>query len=77
MREFLGSAYGTQAPDHSTISRTRQRIALEAHKEVFAWVVGQLREAGLAAGLNVVVDATTLAANAALSSLRRMDSGED
>ena len=77
LREFLGFDYGTQAPDHSTISRTRQRIALEAHKEVFAWVVGQLREAGLAEGCKVGVDATTLAASAALNSLQRKDSGED
>ena len=77
LREFLGFDYSTQAPDHSTISRTRQRIALEAHKEVFAWVVGQLREAGLAAGCKVGVDATTLAASAALNSLQRKDSGED
>ena len=77
LREFLGCGYGTQTPDHSTISRTRQRIALEAHKEVFAWVLGQLREAGLAAALKVGVDSATLEANAALQTLDRKDTGED
>ena len=74
LRRFLGYELHQNPPDHSTISRTRRRISLEAHEEVFAWVLQQLREAGLAAGRTVAVDATMLFANAALRTLRRKDS---
>ncbi len=77
IRAFLGLGLTDSAPDHSTISRTRQRIALEAHSDVFGWVLERLQEAGLAKGSTVGVDATTLQANASLSTLQRKDSGED
>ena len=80
LRRFLGYGLHESTPDHSTLSRlsrTRQRIALEAHAAVFAWVLGRLREAGLASGETVAVDATTLEANAALKGLRRKDTGEE
>ena len=76
LRAFLGYEFGNDTPDHSTLSRTRTRIALEAHTKVFEWVLERLREAGLAEGAKVGVDATTLEANAALETLRRKDSGE-
>ena len=44
---------------------------------MFAWVVQRLQAAGLARGRTVGVDATTLAAGAALRRLQRKDSGED
>lgn len=28
-----------EAPDHTTISRTRRLIDVEAHQQVFAWVL--------------------------------------
>ena len=77
MRGFLGLGITDSTPDHSTVSRTRQRIALEAHSDVFGWVLERLQEAGLAKGATVGVDATTLQANASLSTLQRKDSGED
>lgn len=76
LRAFLGYEFGNDTPDHSTLSRTRTRIALEAHTKVFEWVLERLRAAGLAEGAKVGVDATTLEANAALETLRRKDSGE-
>ena len=76
LRQFLGYALQEATPDHSTLSRTRRRIPLETHAEVFAWVLGRLREAGLANGKLVAVDSTTLEANAALETLRRKDTQE-
>jgi transposase len=63
-------------PDHSTISRTRRRIAVETHEAVFGWVLGRLAEAGLLKGKTLGVDATTLEANAALRSIVLRDTGE-
>ena len=73
LRAFLGYELSESPPEHSTISRTRQRISLETHEQVFAWVLEQLRSAGLANGSTVAVDATMLFANAALRTLRRKD----
>ena len=76
LRRFLGYALQEATPDHSTLSRTRRRIPVETHEQVFGWVLGRLREAGLARGKAVAVDSTTLEANAALETLRRKDTGE-
>ncbi len=73
-RRFLGYELQQSPPDHSTLSRTRRRISLETHEQVFAWVLQRLRKAGLADGRTVAVDATMLFANAALRTLRRKDS---
>jgi hypothetical protein len=63
-------------PDHSTISRTRRLIALEAHRAVFTWVLQCLSAAGLVKGKTIGIDAPTLEANAALRSIVRRDTGE-
>ena len=75
-RHFLGYALTEATPDHSTLSRTRRRIPLETHEQVFGWVLGRLRAAGLARGQAVAVDSTTLEASAALETLRRKDTEE-
>ena len=77
IRRFLGLGLSESSPDHSTISRTRRRIDVEAHRRVFSWVLGRLAESGLLSGKTVGVDATTLEANAALRSIVRRDSGAD
>ena len=76
LRAFLGYELSESPPEHSTISRTRRRLSLEVHEEVFGWVLEQLQAAGLAQGRTVAVDATLLFANAALRTLRRKDSKE-
>ena len=58
------------------MSRTRRRLELETHKQVFQWILGVLAKEDLVEGKTVGVDATTLEANAALRSIVRRDSGE-
>ena len=74
LRAFLGHEFHESPPEHSTISRTRRRLSLEVHEEVFGWVLEQLQAVGLAQGRTVAVDATLLFANAALRKLRRKGS---
>ena len=62
-------------PDHSSVSRTRRRLSLEAHEAVFGWVLERLRSSGLLDGKTLGVDSTTLEANAALRSIVRRDDG--
>ena len=63
-------------PDHSWLSRTRSRLPLELHDQVFSWVLHRLAEHGLIRGERIGVDASTMEANAALRSIVRRDSGE-
>lgn len=76
VRQFLGLGLDEAAPDHSTISRTRRLIDVEAHQAVFTWVPERLVEAHLLRGKTLAVDATTLEANAAMRSIVRRDTGE-
>ncbi len=39
LRQFLGYALTETTPDHSSLSRIRQRLPLEVHQEVFNWVL--------------------------------------
>ena len=77
VRAFLDLDPEETPPNHFTLSRTRRRIDVETHGEVFCWVLGQLAEAGLVRGKTVGIDATTSGANAAMRSLVRRDTGED
>ena len=76
VRSFLGLGLDERGPDHSTISRTRRLIDVETHREVFSWVLERLAAAGLVNGKTLLVDATTLEANAAMRSIVRRDTGE-
>ena len=77
LREFLRLADRERIPDHSWLSRTRSRLPLELHEQVFGWVLERLAEHGLIKGERIGVDASTMEANAALRTIVRRDSGED
>jgi transposase len=76
LRAFLGYPLTKATPDHSSLSKIRQRIDLESHEAVFAWVLKVLATHDLLKGKTLGIDATTLEANAALRSLVRRDTGE-
>jgi transposase len=76
LREFLRLGDREAVPDHSWLSRTRARLPLEVHDQVFGWVLGRLAERGLIRGERIGVDASTMEANAALRAIVRRDSGE-
>jgi transposase len=75
LREFVGLEMGRQAPDQSTISRTRRLIDLETHRAVFTWVLRRLAEGELLRAHALGVDGTTLEANAAMKSIVRWADG--
>ena len=47
IREFVRIPLNQGGPGHTTISRTRRLIDVETHRQVFAWVLGLLADAGL------------------------------
>lgn len=75
IRKFLGYDLSEPTPDHSTVSRTRRLYSVPTHRAVMQWVLKILRKHGLAQGQSVCIDATTLAANVAMKSLVRRDTG--
>ena len=76
LREFLRLGERESVPDHSWLSRTRGRLPLELHDQVFTWVLKRLAEHDLIKGERIGVDASTMEANAALRTIVRRDSGE-
>jgi transposase len=76
LRRFLGYDLDEQTPDHSSLSRTRHRLPVEVHADVFTWMLEVLARAGLVKGKTLGVDATTLEANAAMRSIVRRDTSE-
>ncbi len=76
LREFLRLGEREPVPDHSWLSRTRGRLPLELHDQIFTWVLQRLAEHGLIKGERIGLDASTMEANAALRTIVRRDSGE-
>ena len=48
LRQFLGLPLTQRVPDHSTLSRTRQRLPLAVHQAVFALILGIVESQGAA-----------------------------
>jgi transposase len=76
LRSFLGLTLRESPPDHSTVSRTRRLIDIEAHAEIFTFALKLLAERGLVSGKTIGIDATTLEANAAMKSIVRRKDGQ-
>ena len=77
LREFLGVPLSEDAPDHSSLTRVRDRLPLEAHGAAFQFVLTLADEQGLLKGKTVGIDSTTLEASAAMKSIVRKETGED
>lgn len=77
LRAFLGIPLDQSTPDHSTLSKTRDRLPEEVFDEVFTFVLGIAEAKKLIAGTTVGVDSTLLEANAAMKSIVRRDNGDN
>jgi hypothetical protein len=62
LRAFLAVPLSETTPDHSSLTKIRQRLPLEVHEQVFAFVLGIAHQKKLLRGKTVAVDATTLGA---------------
>jgi hypothetical protein len=77
LRRFLFLRASEESPDHSSLTRIRERLPLFVHERVFAFVLEIARKKKLLSGTQVGVEATTREAGAAMKSIVRRDSGED
>lgn len=82
LREFLGctpnaeKASDRNVPDHSSLTRVRDRLPLEVHEEVFLLVLTIAREKKMLNGKTLLVDSTLLEANASMRNIVNKVSGE-
>ena len=77
VRTFLGLEATAAAPDHSSLTRIRQRLPWEVHLRVFTVLLDMARAKGLLHGKTLAIDATTLEASAAMKTMVRRATGED
>src|SRR3954470_10431318 len=70
LRWYLGYDLTEPLPDHSSLSRIRERYGLAIFRRFFEAIVEQCLAAGLVWGQELYIDATKVAANAALDSLQ-------
>jgi transposase len=70
LRWYLGYDLTESLPDHSSLTRIRERYGLAVFRRFFEAIVEQCIAAGLVWGEELFLDATKVAANAALDSLQ-------
>jgi transposase len=70
LRWYVGYDLTQSLPDHSSLSRIRERYGLDLFRRFFETIVEQCVAAGLVWGQELYLDATKVAANAALDSLQ-------
>jgi transposase len=68
-RWYLGYALDEELPDHSSLTRIRQRLGIDIFQRFFEQVVDLCQEAGLVWGRELYFDATKVEANAGIPSL--------
>jgi IS5 family transposase len=69
LRWYIGYDFDDPLPDHSSLTRIRERLGLPLFQRFFAAVVERCQQAGLVWGAELVVDGTKVRANADLDSL--------
>ena len=70
-RWFVGLSMSDAVPDHSSLSRIRDRLGEACFQEVFEKMVEQCRMAGLVPGKRIITDASLVEANASARKLER------
>jgi transposase len=68
-RWYLGYALDEELPDHSSLTRIRQRLGIGIFERFFEQIVDLCQEAGLVWGRELYFDATKIEANADIDSL--------
>jgi transposase len=68
-RWYLGYALNESLPDHSSLTRIRQRLGIDIFQRFFEKIVDLCQDAGLVWGRELYFDATKVEANAAVDSL--------
>jgi transposase len=70
VRWYVGYNLDEPLPDHSSLTRIRERYGVELFQRFFEAIVDQCQQAGLVWGKELYVDATKVHANASLDSVK-------
>src|SRR5713101_5694721 len=70
VRWYVGYDLGEALPDHSSLTRIRERYGVEVFRHFFEQIVEQCQQAGLVWGRELYIDATKVEANAAMTSVK-------
>ena len=77
VRAFVGVALTERTPDHSSLTRIRDRLPMEVVDKVFAFALKLAADKKLLTARSVGVDSTMLEADAAMKSIVRREGGDD
>lgn len=79
IRWFIGCALHEALPDHSSLTRIRQRWGEDVFRRIFTRVVRQCQAAGLVSAETVHIDASLIRANVSMDALvsRHLDAVEE
>ncbi len=70
VRWYLGYDLDEPLPDHSSLTRIRERYGVDIFRRFFEKIVEQCQQAGLVWGKELYIDGTKVEANASLDSLQ-------
>src|SRR5260370_19555980 len=70
VRWYVGYDLGESLPDHSSVTRIRERYGVEVFRRFFDAIVEQCQEAGLVWGRELYFDGTKVLANASTDSVK-------
>jgi transposase len=70
VRWYLGYDLHELLPDHSSLTRIRERYGIEIFRRFFEEITSQCQQAGLVWGKELYIDSTQVQANASLDSLK-------
>ena len=76
-RWFAHLSFQDEVPDHSSLTRIRDRFGEKCFEEVFKKIVEQCKKAGLVPGKRAIVDATLVEADASMKSLVLREENKD
>src|SRR6266567_832178 len=70
VRWYVGYDLSEPMPDHSSLTRIRERYGVEVFRRFFEAIVEQCQQAGLVWGRELYIDATKVEANASMTSVK-------
>lgn len=76
-RWFCRLSLRDAVPDHSSITRIRDRLGEETYEKIFLKILDQCREAGLIKGERVFVDGSFISANASIYTMKPRENQND
>ena len=72
-RWFCRLSLSDEVPDHSSISKIRDRLGEETYQKIFNHVISQCKDAGLVKGERILADGSHIQANASIYAMKKKE----